>query len=302
MKKIVKLLFALSLITLLSACSNVIAENGVDYSNQTLVGQISEIDGDSYTLTLGKVKEDKNKASENIGGMMPQMNDKMPQMSEDGTMPEFNGEMPTDGTMPEFDGQVPEGMPEMPSDGNMPQMNEDGSTPSFNQAPPTNEDGTLPQPPVGFEGMPQMSEDGTLPEDSGNTQFQGRRGQGFRGQMNSTEGAEGTMPEFGQRPQMSEDGTMPEFNGEMPTDGTMPGFGNRQGMNNGQTNNSQSTYTFNAKNKTAEIKLNDVEVTLADGTVGSLSDLKVGDVVEIVVGNNNGIESIKVYSISTVTD
>lgn len=289
MKKIVKLLFALSLITLLSACSNVIAENGVDYSNQTLVGQISEIDGDSYTLTLGKVKQDKNKASENIGGMMPQMNGEMPQMSEDGTMPEF-------------DGQVPEGMPEMPSDGSMPQMNEDGSAPSFNQAPPTNEDGTMPEPPVGFEGMPQMSEDGTLPEDSGNTQFQGRRGQGFRGQTNSTEGAEGTMPEFGQRPQMNEDGTMPEFNGEMPTDGTMPGFGNRQGMNNGQTNNSQGTYTFNAKNKTAEIKLKDVEVTLADGTVGSLSDLKVGDVIEVVVGNNNGIESIKVYSISTVTD
>ena len=282
MKKIVKLLFALSLIILLSACSNVIAENGVDYSNQTLVGQISEIDGDSYTLTLGKVKQDKNKASENNGGMMPQMNE--------------------DGTMSEFDGQVPEGMPEMPSDGSMPQMNEDGSAPAFNQAPPTNEDGTMPEPPVGFEGMPQMSEDGTLPEDSGNTQFQGRRGQGFRGQMNSTEGAEDTMPEFGQRPQMNEDGTMPEFNGEMPTDGTMPGFGNRQGMNNGQTNNSQGTYTFNAKNKTAEIKLKDVEVTLADGTVGSLSDLKVGDVIEVVVGNNNGIESIKVYSISEVTD
>ena len=282
MKKIVKLLFALSLITLLSACSNVIAENGVDYSNQTLVGQISEINGDSYTLTLGKVKQDKNKASENIGGMMPQMNE--------------------DGTMPEFDGQVPEGMPEMPSDGSMPQMSEDGSAPAFNQAPPTNEDGTMPEPPVGFEGMPQMNEDGTLPEDSGNTQFQGRRGQGFRGQMNSTEGAEDTMPEFGQRPQMNEDGTMPEFNGEMPTDGTMPGFGNRQGMNNGQTNNSQGTYTFNAKNKTAEIKLKDVEVTLADGTVGSLSDLKVGDVIEVVIGNNNGIESIKVYSISEVTD
>ena len=282
MKKIVKLLFALSLITLLSACSNVIAENGVDYSNQTLVGQISEIDGDSYTLTLGKVKQDKNKASENIGGMMPQTNE--------------------DGTMPEFNGQVPEGMPEMPSDGSMPQMSEDGSAPAFNQAPPTNEDGTMPEPPVGFEGMPQMSEDGTLPEDSGNTQFQGRRGQGFRGQMNSTEGAEDTMPEFGQRPQMNEDGTMPEFNGEMPTDGIMPEFGNKQGMNNGQTNNSQGTYTFNAKNKTAEIKLKDVEVTLADGTVGSLSDLKVGDVIEVVIGNNNGIESIKVYSISEVTD
>lgn len=43
-------------------------------------------------------------------------------------------------------------------------------------------------------------------------------------------------------------------------------------------------------------------VSLADGSEGSISDLKVGDVVQIVVDSNNSITSITQYNVSEVEE
>ena len=59
-------------------------------------------------------------------------------------------------------------------------------------------------------------------------------------------------------------------------------------------------YTFTANDNTVTIKVDDsAKITLADGSEGSLDDLKQGDVLEVVVGGNNQVASIKVLNIAT---
>ena len=288
MKKLLKLSLALTMVLFLSACSAVAAENKADYSDRTLTGKITSINGSSVTLQIGKLKQD-----DAAMGQMPQMgqfqaNGEAPEMAE-GEMPEFNGEAPAfgEGQMPETDGEVPE----LPS-GDMTQ----GEAPQMN--------GMEPMMPGRGERR-QMSETGQLPTD-------GQMPQMTEGEM--PEMTDGQMPQFngeapafgdGQMPQFPADGEMPEFNDEAPafgqgqmprmTEGQMPMMGSGQGMK-GQMGGS---YTFKEGKETVTIDLGDTAVSLSDGTTGSVSDLKVGDVVSIDVDKNNEVASVKVYSINT---
>lgn len=176
MKRTIKLLSILSLVGLLSACSTVIADNSVDYSNQTLVGQISEINGNTVTLTLGKLKQSEQEftmqdgempqMNEEFDGQMPQMNDgEMPELPEDfdeSELPEMNGDMsqmPQGGGGRMGKGQMSQNM----SEGEMPELPEDFDE---SQIPEDMQDGQ----------MPQMSE-GQMPGDMK---------MGGRGQFNIT--------------------------------------------------------------------------------------------------------------------
>ena len=275
MKKLLKLSLALTMVLFLSACSAVAAENKADYSDRTLTGKITSVNGSSVTLQIGKLKQD-----DAAMGQMPQMgqfqaNGEMPEMTE-GEMPEFNGEAPAfgQGQMPETDGEVPQmnGMgPMMPGRGERIQMSETDQLPT---------DGQMPQMAEGE--MPEMT-DGQMPQFNGEAPALGD------GRMSQLP-ADGEMPEF--------DGEAPAFGqGQMPqmTDGQMPMMGSDQGMK-GRMGGS---YTFKEGNETVTIDLGDTAVSLADGTTGSVSDLKVGDVVSIVVDANNEVASVKVYSINT---
>ena len=275
MKKLLKLSLALTMVLFLSACSAVAAENKADYSDRTLTGKITSVNGSSVTLQIGKLKQD-----DAAMGQMPQMgqfqeNGEMPEMTE-GEMPEFNGEAPAfgQGQMPETDGEVPQmnGMgPMMPGRGERRQMSETDQLPT---------DGQMPHMAEGE--MPEMT-DGQMPQFNGEAPALGD------GRMSQLP-ADGEMPEF--------DGEAPAFGqGQMPqmTDGQMPMMGSGQGMK-GRMGGS---YTFKEGNETVTIDLGDTAVSLADGTTGSVSDLKVGDVVSIVVDANNEVASVKVYSINT---
>ncbi len=175
MKKTFRLLFVFFLVALLSACSS------ADYSNQTIVGKISKIEGNTITLELGDVLE--NEQDEKI----LQFDGEAPQMSENGTGPQMNGErpsfngevpeLPENGEMPQFDGEAPQ----MPGNGNPPEMNGEKPELPDNTMAPTQ--GEMPQ----FNGeAPQFSENGELPEIDG------------------------------EAPQMLGNGTPPEMNGESP--------------------------------------------------------------------------------------
>ena len=139
MKKLLKLSLALTMVLFLSACSAVAAENKADYSDRTLTGKITSVNGSSVTLQIGKLKQD-----DAAMGQMPQMgqfqaNGEMPEMIE-GEMPEFNGEAPAfgQGQMPETDGEVPQmnGMgPMMPGRGERRQMSETDQLPTDGQMP-----------------------------------------------------------------------------------------------------------------------------------------------------------------------
>lgn len=98
MKKTFKLLFILSLIAMLSACGS------TNYSNQTLVGRISEINGNTITIELGDVEE--NEQSQQVNGDVPQFQGEAPQFQQNGTPPEMNGERPE---MPSSNETVPNG-------------------------------------------------------------------------------------------------------------------------------------------------------------------------------------------------
>ncbi len=140
MKKAFRLFFVLSLVALLSAC------NSADYSNQTLVGKISEIDGNIITLELGDVKENELQFDGEApqlpeDGELPEMNGEAPQMPRNGAPPEMNGERPempgngtapAEGEMPQFDGEAPQ----LPEDGELPEMNGEAPQMPGNGAPP----------------------------------------------------------------------------------------------------------------------------------------------------------------------
>lgn len=96
MKKTFRLLFVFFLVALLSACSS------ADYSNQTIVGKISKIEGNTITLELGDVLENEQDVK------ILQFDGEAPQMSENGMPPQMNGEMPE---LPE-NGELPQ-MPQM---------------------------------------------------------------------------------------------------------------------------------------------------------------------------------------------
>ena len=259
MKKFIKILLPLTMVLFLSACNTVIADNTPDHSGQTLTGVITSIDGTQVSLTLGKLKE----------------NDMSSQMMQD-NMPAFeNGEMPS------FEnGELPE-MPE----GEMPQFEQD-------QMPEMN-NGQMPQGPhdmvPGGPGMPMQ-------------------GTGEEGQMPSwNEGEAPELPEGeaqmtpGQMPPF-ENGEMPEMpsfeNGEMPElpEGELPSFGNGQ-MMTGRGAQMKLTYTFKESEKTDAIDLKDCVVTLSDGTSGTFEDLKIGDVIRVIVSKENIVESVRVYQI-----
>ena len=128
MKKIGILLISLSLLIMMCGCDAKIADNNVDYSGQTLKGQIDAIDKTTVNLTLGKLKENTD-GGFNQGGTdgvgTPMDQGERPQMPE-GEFSFGDGELPED-TEP-FNGEerpeLPEGMepfngeerPEMPED------------------------------------------------------------------------------------------------------------------------------------------------------------------------------------------
>ena len=85
MKKLLKLSLALTMVLFLSACSAVAAENKADYSDRTLTGKITSVNGSSVTLQIGKLKQD-----DAAMGQMPQMG----QFQANGEMPQMSGELP----------------------------------------------------------------------------------------------------------------------------------------------------------------------------------------------------------------
>gem|GEM_PF-5640350 len=228
MKKIIKTISGILLITLLCACSTVVGENKTDYSNKTLTGQIAEINGTTVTLNLGKLSKNKN-TQENTGEM-----------------------------------QAPQGMPGQMSEGEAPQMTE----------------GEVPEMPEGE--MPQMSE-GEVPQMS-----------------------QGEMPAFenGERPEKPQGGMMPQGMPDENFDPSQMSGGPHGGMMPGSEKSSKQkvSYKFKLKDDTAVIDLGDMTVSLADESEGSISDLKVGDVVQIVVDSNNSITSITQYNVSEVEE
>ena len=149
MKKTFKLLFILSLIAMLSACGS------TNYSNQTLVGRISEINGNTITIELGDVEE--NEQSQQVNGDVPQLQNEAPQFQQNGTPPEMNGERPEmpssnetgpNGDVPQFQGEAPqfsegEELPE--PKGEAPQFQQNGTPPEMNgerpEMPSSNETG-----------------------------------------------------------------------------------------------------------------------------------------------------------------
>ena len=251
MKNILKMMIMMLLVGLLSGCNAVIADKKEDYSNKTLTGMISEINGTVLTLELGKLKKSKQSKTEN---------DQIPQMSEGQIPQEFNGEKPE---LPEdFDGQLPEN-----NQGQM--MHGPGQMGGSEERP---------QKPEGFNG--EMPEDfnGEKPED-----------------MN------------GERPQLPEDfdGQFPEdFSGQLPEDfkEQMNEGGNSEFMQKPEKSSSTTVYTFKKKSETATIDLKNVTVTLADGSSGTISDLNIGDVVQIKVDENNNASSVIVYQVETVEE
>ena len=267
MKKSIKTLLPLTMVLFLSACNTVIADNTPDHSGQTLTGVITSIDGTQVSLTLGKLKEN------DMGFQMTQGN--MPAF-ENGEMPSFeNGELPEmpDGEMPQFE------------QGQMPEMNNG----QMLQGP----HGMMP----GHPGMPMQGtdEEGQMPawnEDEAPELPEG-----------STQMTPGQMPPFEneEMPEMPsfENGELPELpEGKLPemAEGEMPSFGNGQ-MRTGKGGQMQLTYTFKESEKTDTIDLKDCTVTLADGTSGTFEDLKVGDVIRVIVSKENIVESVRVYPI-----
>lgn len=275
MKKFIKILLPLTMVLFLSACNTVIADNTPDHSGQTLTGVITSIDGTQVSLTLGKLKE----------------NDKSSQMMQD-NMPAFeNGEMPQlpEGEMPSFEnGELPE-----MSDGEMPQF-EQGQMPEMNN-------GQMPQSPHGMmPGGPGMPTQGTSEEGQMPSWNEGEAPELPEGETQMTPGQ---MPPFenGEMPEKPsfENGEMPELpEGELPemTEGEMPSFGNGQ-MRTSKGGQMQLTYTFKESEKTDTIDLKDCVVTLSDGTSGTFEDLKVGDVIRVIVSKENIVESVRVYQI-----
>ena len=172
MRKFVAVTCAVVMMASLAGC-------GADYSNTTVVGQVTEINGTKVTLQLGEMAE-----MELPEGMEDMFGGEIPQWG-NGQMPDWGtGEMP-EGGMGEFPG-MPEGeMPQMPqgeipesSTGNsgdiqwgiqsgegMPQWG-NGEVPEM----PEGEFGEMPEMPEGgFGEMPQMPEGsfGEIPEGFG---------------------------------------------------------------------------------------------------------------------------------------
>jgi len=195
-------------------------------------------------------------------GQMPQMG----QFQANGEMPQMNGELPelpsgdmTQGEPPQMNGMGP--MMERPAGkGRMPQT---GQLPNEGEAPQM------------AEGQPPF--DGQLPADR-------------------------QMPDFG-------NGEMPQMNGELPelpsgdmvqgevpqmAEGQMPQMGSGRAMK-GQMSGS---YTFKEGKETLTVDLSDADISLADGTMGSVSDLKIGDVVSIDIDANGEVTSAKVCLIT----
>jgi len=254
MKKIIKTISGILLITLLCACSTVVGENKTDYSNKTLTGQIAEINGTTVTLNLGKLSKDKSIKSSTGEMQAPQG---MPGQMSEGEAPQM-----TEGEVPE----MPDGeMPQM-SEGEVPQMPE-GEMPAF-------ENGERPEKPQG--GM--MSQ-GQKPE---------MNGSGF----DPSQMTEGSQTEMSQG--MPDENFDPSQMSGGPHGGMMPG--------SEQSSKQNVSYKFKLKDDTAVIDLGDMTVSLADGSEGSISDLKVGDVVQIVVDSNNSITSITQYNVSEVEE
>ena len=229
MKKIGLLMISMFLLIMICGCDAKIADNNVDYSGQTLKGQIDAIDKTTVDLTLGKLKE----------------NDGFMQGGADGNaMPMDPGEMP-EGERPE----LPEGVdpfngeerPEMP----------EGMEPFGN--------GEKPELPEGIEPF------------------------------NGEERPEGMEPfGNGERPELPE-GVDP-FNDEERPEMPEASFPGQMGPGD-----MTPSYTFTPGSKTARIDLKGASVILADGSQGSLDDLKEGDIVEITVGENNQVETVTVY-------
>lgn len=230
MKTCLKTMLLLFIAISLSACSAVVADNSIDYSGQTLTGQISGINGNMITISLGKVKENDNDLKEDFMNKQDQMDGQMMEGTE-------NFEHPQMGEKPE----LPEGeMPQMP-DGEMPEL----------------PDGERPQ-------------DGMMKPEGDTEGFQGRQGR-----KEKPEGTENFDPsQLEERPE--------KMDGQ---------------FNHGDMKQFQQTYTFKIKKGEASIAVGDCVITLADGSQGSLSDLKIGDVISITVGQNNEVTNITVYNI-----
>lgn len=128
MKRIISILCAAVLLFSLTACS----DSGTDYSNQTLTGQVTAIDGTKVTLQLGEITEQDMQQTGGMGdGQTP------PDMSERTgdreTPPEIpdgdtqgEGQEPPEAASGADQNRTPPDMPEGTGDGETPPGKPDG--------------------------------------------------------------------------------------------------------------------------------------------------------------------------------
>lgn len=132
MKRIVAILCAAALLFSLTACSgsNSDAESEADYSNQTLTGQVTAIDGTKVTLLLGEITEQEMDMQQMGGG-------EAPSDMEAGNAP-GNGETPSDAAGGDMsgDGQTPPEIPSGNAQGEGQGLSEMTGSGNQNQTPP----------------------------------------------------------------------------------------------------------------------------------------------------------------------
>lgn len=126
MKRILTILYLAVMIVTLSACST---KSNTDYSNQTISGQVTSINGTKVTLQLGELSTPERPKDEK------QTDDQMPsEKPEDDS--QTDGQTPPE--KPEGDDQSPSEKPE--SDGQTPPENPDGKEKNGKQMRPGGKD------------------------------------------------------------------------------------------------------------------------------------------------------------------
>ena len=131
-KKIIALLCVVTMLLSITACSK-----SADYSEQTIIGQVTEINGTKVTLQLGEMSDENtahNNQSESMGKPDGNSNGQVPPASPEGEQ-QSNGETPPELPSGEQqgNGQTP---PEIPDGETPPEKPDgDGALPNGNNAP-----------------------------------------------------------------------------------------------------------------------------------------------------------------------
>ena len=150
----------------------------------------------------------------------------------------------------------------------------------------------------GASNMPSGDNAGTPPEKpDGDTSKMPEQGNAFSGDNGSApemSNNNGTPPEKPDGEAQDNNGNAPEKpDGDtsgMPNDAPDMSSGNMPSLTSKSFVEGEETMTFDLK---------DIDVTLADDTIGSVSDLSVDDVVEIVVLDDGKISSVTVIDLSS---